>query len=99
MYAVSQDYPEIYFVAVGRQLQYNPVEGFEETPDNVLESYVTLNEHSFLAGVAAAFAATDGNTLIDGVRQKEGCKIGIHFVSESVGLNQYGDGFIQGALF
>lgn len=99
MYAVSQDYPEIYFVAVGRQLQYNPVEGFEETPDNVLESYVTLNEHSFLAGVAAAFAATDGNTLIDGVGQKEGCNIGILFGAESVGFYQYGDGFRQGALF
>ncbi len=99
MYAVSQDYPDIYFVAVGRQLQYNPVEGFEETPDNVLESYVTLNEHSFLAGVAAAFAATDGNTLIDGVGQREGCNIGILFGAESVGFYQYGDGFRQGALF
>ena len=99
MYAVSQDYPEIYFVAVGRQLQYNPVEGFETTPDNVLESYVTLNEHSFLAGVVAAFAATDGNTLIDGVAQNEGCNIGILFGAESVGFYQYGDGFRQGALF
>lgn len=99
MYAVSQDYPEIYFVAVGRQLQYNPVEGFETTPDNVLESYVTLNEHSFLAGVVAAFAATDANTLIDGVAQNEGCNIGILFGAESVGFYQYGDGFRQGALF
>lgn len=99
MYAISEDYPDIYFVVVGRQLKYNPVEGFEETPKNVLESYVTLNEHSFLAGVVAAFAATDGNTLIDGVASKEGCNIGILFGSESVGFYQYGDGFTQGALF
>ena len=99
MYSIAQDYPDVYFIAVGRQLKYNPVEGFTETPDNVIESYVSLNEHSFLAGVIAAFAATDGNTLVDGVAQHEGCNIGILFGSESVGFYQYGDGFRQGALF
>lgn len=99
MYTVSLDYPETYFVAVGRQLRINAVDGFTETPANVLESYITLNEHSFLAGVIAAFVATDGNTIIDGVAQQEGCNIGILFGADSVGFYQYGDGFKQGALF
>jgi len=66
MYTVARDYPDIYFVVVGRQLRINAVDGFTETPKNVIESYITLNEHSFLAGVVAAFAATDGNTLLHG---------------------------------
>ena len=99
MYTVSLDYPDIYFVVVGRQLRINAVDGFTETPKNVIESYVTLNEHSFLAGVVAAYAATDGNTLVDGIGQHEGCNIGILFGAESVGFYQYGDGFRQGALF
>lgn len=99
MYTVALDYPDIYFVVVGRQLRINAVDGFTETPKNVIESYVTLNEHSFLAGVVAAYAATDGNTLVDGIGQHEGCNIGILFGAESVGFYQYGDGFRQGALF
>lgn len=99
MYTVALDYPDIYFVVVGRQLRINAVDGFTETPKNVIESYVTLNEHSFLAGVVAAYAATDGNTLVEGVGQHEGCNIGILFGAESVGFYQYGDGFRQGALF
>lgn len=99
MYTVALDYPNIYFVVVGRQLRINAVDGFTETPKNVIESYITLNEHSFLAGVVAAYAATDGNTLVEGVGQHEGCNIGILFGAESVGFYQYGDGFRQGALF
>lgn len=99
MYTVSQDYPDVYFVVVGRQLRINAVDGFTETPKNVIESYITLNEHSFLAGVVAAYVATDGNTLVDGVGQRKGCNIGILFGAESVGFYQYGDGFTQGALF
>ncbi len=99
MYTVALDYPDIYFVVVGRQLRINAVDGFTETPKNVIESYITLNEHSFLAGVVAAYAATDGNTLVEGVGQHEGCNIGILFGAESVGFYQYGDGFRQGALF
>lgn len=99
MYTVSQDYPDIYFVVVGRQLKFNPVDGFDKTPSNVIESYVTLNEHSFLAGVIAAYAATDGNTLVDGVAQQKGCNIGILFGAESVGFYQYEDGFRQGVQF
>lgn len=99
MYTVALDYLDIYFVVVGRQLRINAVDGFTETPKNVIESYITLNEHSFLAGVVAAYAATDGNTLVEGVGQHEGCNIGILFGAESVGFYQYGDGFRQGALF
>ena len=99
MYTVALDYPNIYFVVVGRQLRINAVDGFTETPKNVIESYITLNEHSFLAVVVAAYAATDGNTLVEGVGQHEGCNIGILFGAESVGFYQYGDGFRQGALF
>ncbi len=99
MYSVALDYPEIYFIAVGRQLRINPVDGFTETPDNVIESYVALNEHSFLAGVAAAFVATDGNNIVDGLGGREGCNIGVLFGADSVGFYQYGDGFRQGALF
>lgn len=99
MYHVALDYPEIYFIAVGRQLRINAVDGFTETPANVIESYVTLNEHSFLAGVAAAFVATDGNNLVDGLGNRPGCNIGVLFGADSVGFYQYGDGFRQGALF
>lgn len=99
MYNVALDYPDVYFIAVGRQLRINAVDGVTETPKNVIESYITLNEHSFLAGVAAAFVATDGNTIVDGLGQNEGCNIGILFGAESVGFYQYGDGFVQGAKF
>lgn len=99
MYNVALDYPEIYFIAVGRQLRINPVDGFTETPANVIESYVKLNEHSFLAGVAAAFVATEGNNIVDGLGGKDGCNIGVLFGADSVGFYQYGDGFRQGALF
>lgn len=99
MYNVALDYPEIYFIAVGRQLRINPVDGFTETPANVIESYIKLNEHSFLAGVAAAFVATEGNNVVDGLGGKDGCNIGVLFGADSVGFYQYGDGFRQGALF
>lgn len=99
MYHVALDYPEVYFCAIGRQLKINPVDGITERPKNVIESYVTLNEHSFLAGVVAAFIATDGNTIVDGLGQNKGCNIGILFGAESVGFYQYGDGFRQGAYF
>lgn len=99
MYNVALDYPEIYFIAVGRQLRINPVDGFTQTPANVIESYIKLNEHSFLAGVAAAFVATEGNNVVDGLGGKDGCNIGVLFGADSVGFYQYGDGFRQGALF
>lgn len=99
MYNVALDYPQIYFIAVGRQLRINAVDGFTETPANVIESYVTLNEHSFLAGVAAAFVATEGNNIVDGLGGRDGCNIGVLFGADSVGFYQYGDGFRQGALF
>lgn len=38
MYTVARDYPDIYFVVVGRQLRINAVDGFTETPKNVIES-------------------------------------------------------------
>lgn len=99
MYHVALDYPEVYFCAIGRQLKINPVDGIKEKPRNVIESYITLNEHSFLAGVVAAFVATDGNAIVDGVGQNKGCNIGILFGAESVGFYQYGDGFRQGVFF
>ena len=99
MYNVALDYPEIYFIAVGRQLRINPVDGFTETPANVIESYIKLNEHSFLAGVAAAFVATEGNNIVDGLGGKDGCNIGVLFGADSVGFYQYGDGIRPGALF
>lgn len=37
MYTVARDYPDIYFVVVGRQLRINAVDGFTETPKNVIE--------------------------------------------------------------
>ena len=97
MYHVALDYPEIEFVAVGRQLRINAVDGITETPANVHESYITLNEHSFLAGIVAAFAAS--NNLVDGLGGKDGCNIGVLFGADSVGFYQYGDGFRQGALY
>lgn len=99
MYHVALDYPEKYFVAIGRQLMINKVDGFTTTPKNVIESYITLNEHSFLAGVAAAFVATDGNSIVKGIGENKGCNIGILFGAESVGFYQYGDGFKQGVEF
>lgn len=47
MYHVALDYPEIEFVAVGRQLRINAVDGITETPANVYESYITLEEPIF----------------------------------------------------
>ena len=99
MYNVAVDYPEVYFVAVGRQLMFNPVDGITERPKNVIESYISLNEHSFLAGVIAGYLSEKGHSIIDGVGEYGEGHIGILFGAESVGFYQYGDGFIQGARF
>ena len=99
MYNVAVDYPEVYFVAVGRQLMFNPVDGITERPKNVIESYISLNEHSFLAGVIAGYLSLSDHSIIDGVGEYGEGHIGILFGAESVGFYQYGDGFIQGAKF
>ena len=100
MYHVALDYPEVYFCAVGRQLRINPVDGITTRPENVIESYITLNEHSFLAGIVAAFVATDGNQIVEGIGRNNGtCNIGVLFGADSVGFYQYGDGFRQGVYF
>lgn len=99
MYNVAVDYPEVYFVAVGRQLMFNPVDGITERPKNVIESYISLNEHSFLAGVIAGYLSQSDHSIIDGVGEYGEGHIGILFGAESVGFYQYGDGFIQGAKF
>ena len=44
MYTVARDYPDIYFVVVGRQLRINAVDGFTETPKNVIEWEGNHNE-------------------------------------------------------
>ena len=90
---------DVYFCVIGRQLKFNPVDGFTETPANLIESYFTLNEHSFLAGVVAAFIATDGNEIIEGRGAQPGCNIGELFGAESIGFYQYNDGFVQGVKF
>ncbi|QTQ12985.1 BMP family ABC transporter substrate-binding protein [Treponema parvum] len=100
MYHVAMDYPEIYFCAIGRQLRINAVDGVKVRPVNVIESYITLNEHSFLAGIVAAYVATDGNEIVSGVGRNNGnCNIGVLFGADSVGFYQYGDGFRQGVYF
>lgn len=100
MYHVALDYPEVYFCAIGRQLRINAVDGITTRPANVIESYITLNEHSFLAGIVAAFVATDGNQLVEGIGRDNGsCNIGVLFGADSVGFYQYGDGFRQGVYF
>lgn len=99
IYTCALDYPDIYFCVIGRQLTFNPVDGFTETPANLVESYFTLNEHSFLAGVVAAFIATDGNEIIEGRGAQPGCNIGELFGAESIGFYQYNDGFVQGVKF
>lgn len=95
VYDVANDYPDQIFVPLGMPVSWRP----EETYENVVDSSFLLPEHTFLAGVAAAFAATDGNEIIDGVASNEGANIGCIFPTESVGFYRYFDAFSHGAHY
>lgn len=93
VYDVCVDYPDQVFVPLGMPASWRAEGNFP----NIVDSQFSLPEHTFLAGVAAAYAATDGNTLIDGVAQNPGAVIGCIFPTESTGFYRYFDAFCHGA--
>lgn len=91
MYQVAPDYPDTIFVIFGK---YSNDE--MRASENVVELTFNYCEHSYLAGVAAAYIA-QGNTIIDGVAQNDGSNIAFLGATESLGFYRYSDGFYQGA--
>lgn len=91
MYSVAKDYPDTIFVIFGK---YSTDDN--KASDNVVELTFNYCEHSYLAGVLAAYLA-EGNTIIDGRAQQEGTNIAFLGATESLGFYRYSDGFYQGA--
>lgn len=87
---VSADYPDSMFVYPAK-LNLNANKG------NTYWMWYQLNEIGFMAGVVAAFVATDGNEIVDYAGQNPGCKIGCIFGADSAGFYRYADGFEHGA--
>lgn len=92
MYQVAPDYPDSIFVIFGKYANGTDLVKSE----NVVELTFNYCEHSYLAGVSAAYLSK-GNTIIDGVGQREGSNIAILCATESLGFYRYADGFMQGA--
>lgn len=87
---LANDYPDTMFVYPAKvNLQAN-------TGNNIWMWY-QLNEIGFMAGVVAAFIATDGNEIVDYAGQNPGCKVGCIFAQDSAGFYRYADGFEHGA--
>jgi basic membrane protein A len=93
MYKVAAEYPKTIFVIFGK---YAANQGLKLS-DNVVEIELRFAEHSYLAGLAAAFVATDGNEIVKGVGTRKGANIGMICATESLGFYRYHDGFMQGA--
>lgn len=87
---ISADYPETMFVYPAK-LNLNANEG------NAYWMWYQLNEIGFMAGVVAAFIATDGNEIVDYAGQQPGCKLGCIFGADSTGFYRYADAFEHGA--
>ena len=91
MYSVAKDYPNTIFVIFGKYSSDD-----NKASDNVVELTFNYCEHSYIAGVLAAYLA-QGNTIIDGMAQNEGTAIAFLGATESLGFYRYSDGFYQGA--
>lgn len=87
---ISADYPDTMFVYPAK-LNLNANEG------NAYWMWYQLNEIGFMAGVVAAFIATDGNEIVDYAGQQPGCKLGCIFGADSTGFYRYADAFEHGA--
>jgi len=90
VYDVAPLYPDTTYVAIGAT-------GPKDI-ENLIGTMGEVWNSSYLGGALAAFAATDGNEIIDGVADKPGCKIGVVFGLESAGFYNYEDAFKQGAV-
>ncbi len=77
----SKDYPDTYFVVLGKSL---PGPG---TQANLIEPYTALHERGFLMGMLSILFATDGNEIIDGIG-KPGCTVAIMTAGESINHNR-----------
>lgn len=87
---VSSDYPDSIFV-------YPAKLSLDANVGNTYWMWYQLNEIGFMAGVVAAFVATDGNEIVDYAGQNPGCKLGCIFGADGAGFYRYADGFAHGA--
>ena len=87
---VSSDYPDAIFV-------YPAKLSLDANVGNTYWMWYQLNEIGFMAGVVAAFVATDGNEIVDYAGQNPGCKLGCIFGADGAGFYRYADGFAHGA--
>lgn len=83
---VSSDYPDSIFV-------YPAKLSLDANVGNTYWMWYQLNEIGFMAGVVAAFVATDGNEIVDYAGQNPGCKLGCIFGADGAGFYRYADGF------
>ena len=77
----SKDYPDTYFVVLGKSL---PGPGSQA---NLIEPYTALHERGFLMGMLSVLFATDGNE-IRADYAKPGAKVAIMTAGESINHNR-----------
>ena len=93
MRTVAAEYPDTIFIVQG--VYTDSV----EPPENLVVEVYYNNESNFLAGICAAYLATDGNSVVDGIGTNPGCAIGMIMGTESTGFYRNADAFTAGALF
>ncbi len=88
--AAAPDYPETYFVVLGKSL---PGPGSIE---NLIEPYTALHERAFLCGMVSILSAMDGNEFISS-KAKPGCNVAVMTAGESVNNNRTKAAYQQAA--
>lgn len=88
--AAAPDYPETYFVVLGKSL---PGPGSIE---NLIEPYTALHERAFLCAMVSILSAMDGNEFISS-KAKPGCTVAVMTAGESVNNNRTKAAYQQAA--
>lgn len=88
--AAAPDYPETYFVVLGKSL---PGPGSIE---NLIEPYTALHERAFLCAMVSILSAMDGNEFISS-KAKPGCNVAVMTAGESVNNNRTKAAYQQAA--
>lgn len=84
----SKDYPETYFLVLGKG---EPGPG---TQENLIEPYTALHEWAFSAAMASILIAMDGNELFEDMA-RPGCKIAMIRAGESINATRARAGYQQ----
>ena len=90
---VAAEYPDTLFVVQG--VYTDSI----EPPENMVVEVYYNNQSNFLAGVCAAYLATDGNSIVEGLGTNPGWAVGMIMGTESAGFYRNADAFMAGAKF